>query len=268
LSKGYPRSFSQIRAMAKTGRHLWGTCGVYTSSDMHFRPDFVRGTLNPAHMCQTLADLGGQGVIGTSWARGHSLAPIGAPWPVTLYNVAQFAASSWTGSASVQDIKARRSAIARELDMPEKIGEWSLDDLLRVVSCRSQVVGNSGKIATVDRVLKLLRKSDISGCFGDGLLISLEAELLALKYDFLCEEVLWWRPNRENLPPSIVKQLRARFSEIHRDAEVLKKRAQPYYVTWVGEKAAFETWWIGAVGVHEQLAESAISSLLSRRKSI
>lgn len=258
VKTGLARGFVQGRIMAKVPRPLWGTCAADASASGPFRPNFVRGLYNCNQMVREVLDLRGRGVVATVWARGHSFAPINSMWPVSLYTIAQFAASGWTGKTSPAEVRRRRDAIAAEVGMPARIGEWALDDLLWVLS-NPPNLGSYGRFTTLQTILGLLRDAKVKGVFAEGLSLSIQVEILSQELHFLVEEARWWHPNRDIVPPSIGTEMRARVRRIVRDIAALKPVAKRYYTGWVGEGNAFETWWRGLFEVDIALARKGVA---------
>ena len=148
--------------------------------------------------------------------------------------------------------------MAAELGMPARMGEWTLDDLLWILS-KPSTLGSSGKVATLKRSLELLRQSRASGIFADGLVFSIEIEILYLELLFLLDEARWWHPNKAVVPPIIAAEMKARPARIRSEIDRLKPRARDYYVKWVGEENAFEMWWRGLFAVDRELAKKAVA---------
>ncbi len=241
---GYPFSCGQIRIMAKTGRPLWGTCAVYISADMQFHANYIRGFLNPVQMCNVIASLGGEGIIGTLWARGHSFAPINAPWTLSLYNIAQFAAASWTGKRCPEDLKKIRDEIANELDITSMFdGEWALDDILWIVSAPSAYSGIYSKIKRLENILEMLKKQNISGCFGEGLKLVLQAENIQNNLRYILEEGRWWYSTRKEMPQVLKRDIKKRIHNLNGQIKKLRTPVEKYYLRWVGDKKSFNLWW-------------------------
>ncbi|MGB9641798.1 MAG: DUF4838 domain-containing protein [Candidatus Ratteibacteria bacterium] len=233
---GYPAGFAQLKLMANTGMPLWGACGLYVSADMPVGANYVRGLLNPACMCDFLIKNQGEGIIGTSWARGHSFAPINAPWTLVLYNIVQFAKSAWTGKIAPDDFKKSAEEIAFELDMPFNFGKyWTLDDILRMIS--------PPKASNLEGIYDIVKKENVSGCFGEGLKLSLMAECLQNKIRSIIEEARWWYSTRRQMPSPLKKDMKKRFSSAFKDVKLLKKPMKQYYLQWVGDKDSFNLWW-------------------------
>ncbi len=258
---GYPRSFSQIRMAAEYNKEFWITCAVYNCGDMLFMPDFVRGLFNPVSMCKVGKEIGVRGIIASSWARAHSFAPISPPWTLTFYNLAHFAAASYTGETSQKHIKERMSEIAEEIGMPSRIGEFSLDDILWVISSPAPGPGMEGRIHNLEYVLKLLRTKKLESVFEKGLVISVEAELLFSKLLFLQEEARWWNSTKKEVPVVLKEEMSKRFRIIKKEIEGLKKEACHYYTESVGDKKSFAIWWKGLFELDTYLTEKAIRFL-------
>ena len=258
---GYPESFSQVKITAKYNKNFWATCAVYNCSDMLFMPDFVRGVLNPVSMCDTVCKLSGKGIIASSWARAHSYAPISPPWTLTLYNLAYFAFASYTGKTKPCDLKEISGVIADEINMPSKFGEFSLSDILWVISNQAPGPGVIGRVRNLENILICLNGKNITGIFGKGLLLSIEAETLYTKLLFLQEEARWWNSTKKQIPSMIQKEMRERFEKIKKNIRNLKSRAKQYYVENVGDKKSFETWWKGLFEIDLYLTEKAINYL-------
>lgn len=261
-STGLALGFAQGRLMANLRKKLkcplWGTCAAELSGSGPIRPNFARGLHNCNQMVRILLKVGGEGAIAAAWARGHSYAPINSPWTLSLYAVAQFAASAWTGRTEPFDLQKRAVAVAAELGMPARIGDWTLDDLLWTLS-KPCTVGPSGKVVTLQRALELLRQSKAKGVFAEALVLSIEIEILFLELLFLIEEGRWWYPNKADVPPVIAAEMKTRLTRIQGEIDRLKPRAGRYYTRWIGEKSAFETWWRGLFVVNRELAEKAVA---------
>jgi hypothetical protein len=254
---GLTRSLGQVHLMANFPRPLWGICAAARSADGLFHPDFARGLHNCKQMVRTLLDRGGHGAIATVWARGHSFAPINSMWPLSLYALAQFAAMSWSGQTAPRALRRQRPAIAAELDLPPRFGEWTLDDVLWVLS-NPTAGGASARAATLRSVLDLLRRSKGKGMFFDGLLLAVELEIQWQELLFLLDEARWWHPNRQIAPPVMGAGMRTRLKAILKDIDRLKPKARRFYVMWVGDKTSFETWWRGLFEVDRRLAARAV----------
>ncbi len=257
-STGLARGFVQGHLMARLKRPFWGTCAAEASASGPIRPNFAHGLHNCNQMVRTLLNLKGEGAVATIWARGHSFAPINSPWPLSLHGVAHFAASAWTGKTGARDIQKRAASVAAELGMPARMGEWTLEDMLWILSNPS-VLGPSGKVTTLKNTLELLRQSKPGGIFSDGLIFSIEIEILFLELLFLLDEARWWHPNKTVVPPVIAAEMKTRLARIQSGIDRLKPRARDYYVKWVGEGNAFETWWRGLFAVDRALAQKAVA---------
>ena len=256
---GYPRDCPQLRVMAKTGRPLWGTCAAYMSADMPFHANYIRGFLNPNQMAETLVELGGEGIIATMWARGHSFAPMNAPWTLVLFNIAQFAASSWTGKTSPEDLRKRAGGIASELDMPQKFEDgWILDDILWMVSGSNYAAGSGAKLSTIPFVLDILKKAGVSGCFGEGLKLALAGEHIQNKLRFIQEECKWWYPTRKEMPAVLRNDMKKRLREALVEAQKLRGPFQRYYLKWVGDRKSFNVWWKGLFDLDSRISKDIV----------
>ncbi|HPO52089.1 MAG TPA: family 20 glycosylhydrolase [bacterium] len=254
-STNYPASFAQLKLMTTTGVPLWGACGIYMSADMPIRANYVRGLLNPAHMCDFLIKNQGEGIIGTLWARGHSFAPINAMWALTFYNIVQFARASWTGKVTPDDFRKSAEEIAFELDMPSTFDEhWTLDDILRMIS--------PPKVPNFDIVYNIVEKGNVTGCFGDGLNLSLKAECLRNKIRSIIEEARWWYSTRKEMPSPLKKDMKNRFFSALKEMRVLKKPMKEYYLKWVGDKDSFNLWWDNLFTLDIILARSVLEKFL------
>ena len=258
---GYPNSFSQLKITAHYNKNFWATCAVYNCSDMLFSPSFIRGLFNPVSMVNEVIKLGGKGIIASNWARAHSYAPISPPWTLTFYNTAHFAYAAYTGNTSSQDIKETGKLIAEELKMAWKYGEFSLDDLLWIISADAPGPGNIRRIHQLTEVLNLLKTKHSRGVFGQGLLISVEAQLLYTKLLFLQEEARWWNSTKKEIPIVIKQEMEKRFFQIRREIASLEKKARNYYIQCAGDRKSFRTWWKGLFELDMYLTEKAISFL-------
>lgn len=258
---GYPKSFSQIRMASYYTGEFWGCCAVYNCSDMLFMPDFVRGIFNPVSMCKIGKELGIKGIIASSWARAHSFAPISPPWTLTLYNIAHFSAAAYSGETSTQSIRERMPEIAEEIGMQSKFGEFSLDDILWVISNPAPGPTIAKRIRNLECIMKLLREEKFKGDFGKSLFISTEAELLFSKLLFLQEEARWWTPMRKDIPHVIIKEMEQRFTLIKKQIKQLEKISSVYYTKIVGDRKSFDTWWKGLFELDIHLAEKSIKFL-------
>lgn len=257
----YPKSFPQIRIMSKYNRNFWGGCAVYNCSDLFFLPNFIRGVLNPVFMCKVLKSIGGNGIIATNWARAHSYAPISPPWTLSLYNIAHFAAISYTGRTQPSDIKEISKLVAKEIGMPFNFDRFSLDDILNVISSTAPGPGVASRIKNLENVLSTIHSQETEGIFGKGLKISVEAELLWTKLLFLQEEARWWTSTRKEIPQMIKKEMVERFRVIKKEIERLKSKAFHYYTEYVGDKKTFTIWWKGLFELDTFLSEKAIRFL-------
>ncbi len=236
---GYPNSFAQLRLLAGTNRPLWGACGLYMSADLQFHANYIRGILNPAGMTDFLISRYGEGIIGTSWARGHSFAPINAPWTTVLYNIVQFARITYSGKTRPEHFRESAKEIAHELDMPGTFDScWTLDDICWIVSspCRD-------KTTTIKNVLDILEKERVSGCFGEGLKLCLKGEYLQSRIRNIIDETRYWFSTRYEMPSPLKNSMNRRFSEIQKEIKVLKKPLKDYYLKWVGDRNSFSLWW-------------------------
>ncbi|MCM8788872.1 MAG: family 20 glycosylhydrolase [Candidatus Omnitrophica bacterium] len=252
---GYPFSFAQVRLLAKTKRPLWGACGLHMSADMQFHANFVRGVLNPAGMCDALASLGGEGILATLWARGHSFAPINAPWTTVFYNLVQFARASYSGETKPEHFRKNAREIARELDMPEIYGGcWTLDDICWIISSPSA----AGKTTTIANIIDILEKENVSGCFGEGLKLCLKAEYLQARIRSVVDEARWWYSTRNEMPLDLKNGMKNRALDASKETEKLKKRTQDYYLKWVGDKESFSLWWDNLFNLDILLAKNVI----------
>lgn len=255
---GLAQGFVQGRLMSRLKRPLWGACAVDSSASGLMRPDFVCGLHNCNQMVRVLLKLGGRGAVATIWARGHSFAPINSPWTLSLYGVAQFAASAWTGRTAPSDLRKRAAAVAAEVNMPARMGDWTLDDLLWILS-KPSTLGPSGKAATLKRALTLLQQFKANGVFAEALALSIKTEILVLELRFLLDEARWWHPNKADVPPIIAADMKTRLSRIRREINQIKPQAGRYYTKWVGGKNDFETWWRGLFGVDVELARKSLA---------
>ncbi|HOK79656.1 MAG TPA: family 20 glycosylhydrolase [bacterium] len=258
---GYPKSFSQLKITAHYNKNFWATCATYNCSDMLFSPDFIRGLFNPVSMVKAVLELGGKGIIASNWARAHSYAPISPPWTLNLYNIAHFACASYTGETNPEDLKEIGKLIAEEIRMPWKYGEFSLDDILWIISADAPGPGNIRKIRQLTEVANLLKMNSCDSVFGRWLLVSIEAQLLYAKLLFLQEEARWWNSTKKEIPGIIKKEMRKRFLQICREITSLEKKAKFYYTQHVGEKKSFNTWWNGLFELDIYLTEKAINFL-------
>ncbi|MCX7704703.1 MAG: family 20 glycosylhydrolase [bacterium] len=236
---GYPLSYAQLRMLSAMKGNLWGACGLYMSADMQFHANYVRGVLNPAGMCDCLISRNGKGIVATLWARGHSFAPINAPWTTVLYNLVQFARISYSGKTSLEDFRKCSHEIAYELDMPESYGNcWSLDDICWIISSPSR-----DKTTTLEKLLDILEKEKVSGCFGEGLKLCLQAEYLQSKIRSVIDEARWWFSTRDEMPMPLKHNMKKRLSETEKEIKKLKAPLQKYYLRWVGDRHSFSLWW-------------------------
>ena len=236
------------------------------SADGQFHPNYARGLLNGNQLVRSLLDVKGQGAILTAWARGHSWAPINAPWPLALYAMAQFAASAWSGRTATRDLAGRQAFIAAELGMPARLGPWSLDDVLGMLS-RPALGGPYARASTVRRIRDMLKSRPGRGLFGDGLRRILELELDQLELLFLLEEIRWWHPNAAELPPSIPDEMGKRFRAVQTRIRIRRASTRSWYVRWVGEPAAFDNWWEGLFGASESLVAHGLACLRKARRA-
>ncbi|MGB9642169.1 MAG: DUF4838 domain-containing protein [Candidatus Ratteibacteria bacterium] len=258
---GYPKSFSQLRITSRYNKNFWATCATYNCSDMLFSPSFIRGLFNPVSMVKTVIELGGKGIIASNWARAHSYAPISPPWTLNFYNIAHFACASYTGKTSSEDLKEIGKLIAEEIKVPWRYGEFSLDDILWVISADAPGPGNIQKLHQLTEILNLLKTKCCDSVFGRGLLISVEAQLLYVKLLFLQEEARWWNSTKNEIPVMIKKDMKKRFLQICREIASLEKKTKFYYTQCVGDKKSFNTWWKGLFELDTYLTEQAISFL-------
>ncbi len=257
---GTAPAFSQARLIASRKRALWGYCAADASASGPFMPNFARGFHNCKQVVRSVLDLRGDGAVATCWARGHSFAPINSMWTLSLYGFAQFAASAWCGKTSPSDLEERSTEIAKELGLPARIGDWSLDDLLWILG-NPTMSAAGGRAGTLQNVLTVLKNLKSSGAFIDGLRIAVEAEWRWQQLLFALEESRWWYPNRETVPPIMGNDLRKRLKQLLREIDRLKPIARKYYTNWVGESAAFETWWRGLFDVDRALAQRAAAMI-------
>lgn len=235
----YPYSFAHLRLLANTNRHLWGACGLYMSADMQFHADFIRGVLNPSGMADLLVSRDGECIIATLWARGHSFAPINAPWTTVLYNLVQFARVSYSGKTLPEHFKNSAKEIARELDMPEIYNKcWTLDDICWIISSPSK-----NRMSTLENLLEIIEKEKASGCFGEGLKLCLNAEYLQLRIRSVIDETKWWFSTRDEMPFPLKNEMKNRFLRTKREIRNFKKPLGKYYLKWVGDKCSFSLWW-------------------------
>ncbi|MCM8828874.1 MAG: family 20 glycosylhydrolase [Candidatus Omnitrophica bacterium] len=252
---GYPVSFAQVRLLAKTKRPLWAASGLYMSADMQLHANFVRGVLNPLGMCDILISLGGEGVLGTLWARGHSFAPVNAPWTTVLYNLVQFARVSYSGETKPEHFRKNAREIARELDMPEiYAGCWTFDDICWIISSAS----SRGKTTTIANVIDILEKENVSGCFGEGLALCLKAEYLQSMVRSVLDEARWWYSTRNEMPSDLKNGMKSRFLDASKESEKLKRHLQDYYLKWIGDKESFSLWWDNLFNLDMLLAKDVM----------
>jgi len=248
---GLARSFGQVRLMAKRARRLWGTGAAQMSAHGMVHSNFLLGALNCNQLVRELARSNGEGAIATCWARGHSLAPINAPWPLSLYAFAQFAASAWSGRTDPADLEARAGEIAHELGMPERLGDWRLDDVLWTLS-------HPAPLSTAETVAELLEGCEGHSVFADSLILAVAMRRLVARLAFMVEEGRWWHPNAGDLPPKIAAGMKVRQAEIDAELQALQPRARQHYLRWVGQPHDFELWWRGVFGADQAFARSAI----------
>ncbi|MCX7705095.1 MAG: hypothetical protein N2115_02400, partial [bacterium] len=258
---GYPHSFPQTRIASQFRKNFWSACAVYTCSDMLFLPSFIRGVLNPVFMCNILKKVNCKGIIATNWAKAHSFAPISPPWTLALYNIAHFAAVSYTGRTQPSEIKENSKIVAREIGIPIKFGQFYLDDILWTISSNAPGPGIIRRVKNLENVLLLLKQQKVDGIFGKGLLISVEAELLWSKLQFLQEEARWWTPNRKEVPSIVFKEMSERFRNIVKEIHNLEKKAGLYYAQFVGDKKSFRAWWKGLFEFDLNITEKSIKFL-------
>ena len=237
---GYPLSFAQVRMLARTNRPLWGACGLYMSADMQFHANFIRGLLNPSGMCDVIIPNNGEGIVGTLWAKGHSFAPLNAPWTTVLYNLVQFARVSYTGKTNPEDFRKTVNEIAYELDMPVFYGnDWTLDDICWMISSPSL----RDRVSTLAIITDMLDKQDVSGCFGEGLKLCLKAECLQARMRSVIDGGRWWYSTRDLMPVSLKNGMKQRMSGASEEIGNLKKQMKDYYLRWVGDRTSFNLWW-------------------------
>ena len=258
---GYPESFSQTRIISKYRKNCWTACATYNCSDMLFSPSFIRGVLNPLSMIDVVKGLKIKGIIATNWARAHSYAPVSPPWTVALYNIAHFAAASYSGKTQPSDIKEISKIVCCEIGMPVNFGRFSLDDIVWVISSNASGPGFAGRIKNLQNTLLVLKQGKVEGIFGEGLVISVEAELLWTKLLFLQEEARWWNPMKKEIPRIIFIEMKKRFNQICREINSLEKRAAAYYIRYVGDRKSFKTWWNGLFGLDIYTAKKALELL-------
>ncbi len=256
-----PLSFPQTHIIAKIRKNFWVACAVYNCSDMLFSPSFIRGVLNPVMLVKISKKLNIKALIATNWARAHSYAPISPPWTLTLYNIAYFAASAYTGKTEPDDLEEISNIVADEIGMPSNFGRFSVDDILYVISANAPGPGIIRRIRNLENVLSILKEKEIKGIFGKGLEISVEAELLWSKLLFLQEETRWWTQMKKSIPLIIKKEMEQRFRLISMQIKMLKQKALDYYTGFVGDKSSFETWWNGLFQLDLYITEQAIKSL-------
>ncbi len=117
------------------------------------------------------------------------------------------------------------------------------------------------KDKNLENILALLKQQKIKGIFGDGLLISVEAELLWSKLIFLQEEARWWTPMKTQIPSIIFEEMEQRFARISGEIKKLETRAYSYYTESVGDRKSFRTWWKGLFDLDLNITEKAIEFL-------
>jgi hypothetical protein len=93
--------------------------------------------------------------------------------------------------------------------------------------------------------------------FVDGLKIAVEAEMRWQQLLFALEESRWWHPGHATAPPIIARDIKKRLKQLLREIDRLKPIARRYYIQWVGEVVAFETWWRGLFDVDREIAVRA-----------
>lgn len=252
---GYPLSYAQLRVLVNANRDLWSACGLYMSADMQFHANYIRGVLNPAGMCDFLISRKGEGIIATLWARGHSFAPVNAPWTTVLYNLVQFARISYSGKTSPEDFRKSSEEIACELDMPAMYDNfWTLDDICWIISSPSA----QDRITTIKNVLALLERKKVSGCFGEGLKMSLEAEYLQSRIRSVIDECRYWYSTRDEMPVPLKNSMKTKLSETQREIKKFKGPMKNYYLKWVGDRKSFSLWWENLFNLDLQIAREAI----------
>ncbi|MCM8789039.1 MAG: hypothetical protein NC907_04545, partial [Candidatus Omnitrophica bacterium] len=257
----YPMSFVQTRITSKYRKNCWAACATYNCSDMLFSPSFIRGVLNPVSMVDAMKNLKINGIIATNWARAHSYAPVSPPWTLTLYNIGHFAAASYSRKTEPSDIREISEIVSNEIGMKFHSKRFSLADILWVISSNAAGPGFAGRIKNLENAFLILKLGKIKGAFAEGLVISVEAELLWTKLLFIQEEARWWNPMRKQIPRVIFKEMRERFNQICREIDSLKKKAELYYTKYVGDKKSFKTWWDGLFGLDLYTTKKALEFL-------
>lgn len=255
---GLARSFCQMRLISKHVRRLWAAGAAQASSHGLVHANFFRGALNCNQVVREVLRAGGEGAIATNWARGHSLAPVNAPWPLALYAVAQFAAGAWTGQTSRRDLEERAPEIARVLGMPDRLGRWSLDDLLWMLS-------NPTGAETCAMVQEILERNPGSGAFAEGLALALRIRQVVSELQFLQVEGRWWFPCAAELPARIGVGMRERLKRVESDLQGLEASARSYYLRWVGTEKDFALWWKGLFGADMELSRRAVELIATRK---
>ena len=98
--------------LRERGLRVFGVSGVRVSSHGGALPDFMLGQLNTLDWAATLKQHGGEGIIASSWARGHSFAGENAHPEMDWYGIATLGESAWgpLGTHELQDFDARFAA--------------------------------------------------------------------------------------------------------------------------------------------------------------
>ncbi len=93
------RNFADSARLRAMGYEMFGAAGLRVSNHGPLAPRFMTAQFNAMAWADAARRLGLQGVIGTSWSRGHSWAALNAHPELDWYAIASLGEACWSGLA-------------------------------------------------------------------------------------------------------------------------------------------------------------------------